>query len=73
VSFSGTIEVVRHIRGFCLSAGIEAVAQQVNDAGLHDCPRKDGGDRLREAFEAVDNGDQDVFDAAVTSRCTSIP
>jgi hypothetical protein len=49
--------------GFTIFPGdeIEAVAQRVNDAGLHDCPRKDGSDRLREALEAVDNGDQDVF------------
>jgi len=44
---------------------IEAVAQQVNDASLHHRLRKDCGDRLRKAFEAVDHGDQHVLDAAV--------
>ena len=44
---------------------VEAVTQQVNNAGLHRCERKDGGDRLREILQAVDDGYQHVFDAAV--------
>src|ERR1041384_4673066 len=44
---------------------IEAVAQQVDDAGLHRRLREDGGDRFGEAFQGVDAGDQQVFDAAV--------
>src|SRR5215213_3122923 len=44
---------------------IKAVAQQVNDAGLYRRLREHRGDRLREALEAVDDGDQHVFDAAV--------
>src|SRR5206468_11715796 len=44
---------------------VEAVAQQVDDAGLHRRLREDGGDRFGETFQAVDHGDQQVFDAAV--------
>src|SRR5580700_7658331 len=44
---------------------IEAVAQQVDDTGLNRGLREDGGNRLGKAFETVDNGDQNVFDAAV--------
>ena len=36
----------------------------MHDAGLHPCLEEDGGDRLREAGEAVDAGDQHVGDAA---------
>jgi hypothetical protein len=38
---------------------------QVDDAGLDDRLREDGVDRLREALEAIDDGDQDVAYAAV--------
>jgi hypothetical protein len=36
----------------------------MNDAGLHRGQRKDCADRLGEAFEPVDDRDQDVVDAA---------
>jgi hypothetical protein len=44
---------------------IEAVAQQMDDASLDRRLWENGGDRLGEALEAVDNRDQDIFDAAV--------
>src|SRR3954465_12010771 len=44
---------------------IEAVAQQVDDAGLYRGLREDSRDRLGEALQAVDDGDQHVLDAAV--------
>ena len=37
----------------------------MNDAGLHRRLRENGGDRLRKALQAIDHGDQHVFDAAV--------
>src|SRR3954452_17151297 len=44
---------------------IEAVAQQVDDAGLYRGLREDSRDRLGEALQAVDDSDQHVLDAAV--------
>jgi len=44
---------------------VQAVAQQMDDAGLYGSFREDGGDRLRKALQAVDNGDQDILDAAI--------
>jgi hypothetical protein len=38
---------------------------EVDDAGLHDRAREDGSDRVREALEAVDHGEDDVVDTAV--------
>ena len=43
----------------------EALAEQMNDAGLDDRLREHRGDRLREALQAVDDGEQDIVDAAV--------
>jgi len=43
---------------------IERVSNEMHDAGLHRSFREDGVDRLGKAFEAVDDGDQDVLDAA---------
>ena len=40
------------------------MADEMDDAGLHLGLRKDGGDRLRKALQAVDDGDQHVLDAA---------
>src|SRR5215212_5332033 len=40
-------------------------SDRLNDAGLYRRLREHRGDRLREALEAVDDGDQHVFDAAV--------
>src|SRR5258705_13927391 len=37
----------------------------MDDAGLHDCRRKHGGDRLGKSLQAIDDGDQNVLDAAV--------
>src|SRR5436305_107494 len=42
----------------------QAVADQVHDAGLHHGLWEYRGDRLGEALEPVDDGDQDVIDAA---------
>jgi hypothetical protein len=39
---------------------IEAVTRQVDDAGLHHCLREDSRDRVGEALQAVDDGDQYV-------------
>ncbi len=44
---------------------VQRGAQQVDNAGLHLGPREHGGDRLGEALQAVDDGDEDVLDAAV--------
>ena len=56
------------VGGDLLAVGVGDVAQAgadlVDDAGLHPGLREDGLDRLREAGEAVDAGDQDVLDAA---------
>ena len=41
------------------------LAQQVDDTGLHRRLWKDGGDRVGEALEAIDDGDQHILDAAV--------
>src|SRR5512134_3713279 len=40
------------------------MADEMDDAGLHLGLRKDSGDRLRKALQAVDDGDQHVLDAA---------
>src|SRR5512144_746739 len=42
----------------------ERMADEMDDAGLHLGLRKDSGDRLRKALQAVDDGDQHVLDAA---------
>ena len=44
---------------------VQRIADQVNDAGLDLGLWKHRGDRLRKALQAIDDGDQDVFDAAV--------
>ncbi len=36
----------------------------MHDAGLHHGLRKDGGDRVREALEAIDDGHQDIGNAS---------
>jgi hypothetical protein len=41
------------------------MANKVNDAGLNDRLRKDGVDRLGKTLQSVDDGDQNVADAAV--------
>lgn len=41
------------------------MADQVHDAGLDDRLRKDGVDGLGETLQTVDDGHQDVADAAV--------
>jgi len=41
------------------------MADQVYNAGLNNCLREHGGDRFGEAFEPVDDSDQDVVDTAV--------
>jgi hypothetical protein len=45
-------------------AGGQAVPDQVHDAGLHDGLWKHRGYRFGEAFEAVNNGDEDIVDPA---------
>jgi hypothetical protein len=37
----------------------------MDDAGLHDRRRKYGGDSLRKSLQAIDDGNQNVLDAAV--------
>jgi hypothetical protein len=44
---------------------IEAMAQQLKNAGLDHHLRKDGGNCVGKPFEAVDDGDQDVLDTTV--------
>src|SRR5581483_4022066 len=43
----------------------DAVADQVDDAGLHDRAGPDGGDRVGQALEPVADEHQDVLNAAV--------
>ena len=43
----------------------ERVADQVDDAGLHQRLGEDGLYRLREAFQPIDDGDQDIGHAAL--------
>ena len=47
---------------------VEGMTDQVHDAGLHDGLRKDGGDGLGKALQAVDNRDQDVGDPGSSVR-----
>src|SRR5207237_6225630 len=64
----GPVDVLESRRhGLAVLPGdeVQAVAQQVNDAGLHRRLRKDSGDRLRETLQPVDNGDQHVHDTAI--------
>src|SRR5512134_3701057 len=42
----------------------QRVADEMDDTSLHLRQRKDGGDRFREALQAIDDGDQHVLDAA---------
>lgn len=44
---------------------LERMADEMHDASLNDGLGKDGVDRLGKALQAVDDGDQDVGDAAV--------
>ena len=44
---------------------VQAVAQQMDDAGLNRRFGKDGDDRLRKALQAIDDGDEYILDAAV--------
>ena len=44
---------------------VQAVADQMDDAGLHDGAREDGGDGVGEALQPIDHGEQEVLDAAV--------
>ena len=41
------------------------MAHQMYDAGLDSRIRERGIDGIGEAFETVDNGDEDIFDAAI--------
>src|SRR6202167_5229338 len=41
------------------------IADEMDDAGLHDRRRKHGGDRLGKSLQAIDDGNQNVLDAAV--------
>ena len=45
---------------------VEAAADQVHNASLYRGLRERRRDRIREAFEPIDHGDQDVVDAAAT-------
>src|SRR5689334_19681477 len=55
----------RHGLAVFVGDEVQAVTHQVHDAGLDSCFRKHGADRVREAFQPVDHGDQHVFHAAV--------
>jgi hypothetical protein len=44
------------------------MAHEMHDAGLDCRLRKRCIDGIREAFETVHDGDEDVFDAAVVNR-----
>jgi hypothetical protein len=43
----------------------QAVADQMDDAGLYDGAREGGGDGVGEAFQPIDHGKQEVLDASV--------
>src|SRR5258707_7528565 len=66
-SVDGPIDVLQRRRnGLAVLPGdeIQAVAQQMNNASLDRRFGEDGGNRVREALQAVDDGDQDILDAA---------
>lgn len=44
---------------------VEALPQQVNDAGLNCRLGESGIDRVGEALEAIDDGDENILDTAV--------
>src|SRR3546814_148529 len=44
---------------------VHGVTQQVDNTGLDYRLREHRGDRIREALQAVDDGEKDIFDAAV--------
>ena len=52
--------------GFAVLPGheIQRIADEMDDAGLNRDLRKDRLDRLREALQAIDDGDQDILGAA---------
>src|SRR4029450_4720100 len=54
-----------HLLAVLVGHEAHAVADLVDDAGLHPRLREDGLDRLRKAGQAVDAADEDVADAAV--------
>jgi hypothetical protein len=57
----------RHCDSLAVLVGneVQRIADQVNDAGLDLGLWKHRGDRLRKALQTIDDGDEDVFDAAV--------
>jgi hypothetical protein len=53
--------------GFAIFEGrkIQRIPQQIDDARLHRCLRKDGPNGFWKAFQAIDHGEQNVLGAAV--------
>src|SRR3546814_11871446 len=47
---------------------VHGVTQQVDNTGLDYRLREHRGDRIREALQAVDDGEKDIFDAAVDRK-----
>lgn len=45
--------------------GTQGIAHHVNDTELDLGFRKDGGDRLRKTGQAIDTGDEHIFDAPI--------
>src|SRR3974390_1869308 len=43
---------------------LHRIADQMHDAGLHDGVRENRGNRLWEALQTIDDGDQDILGAA---------
>src|SRR5208283_1912853 len=64
----GAVDVLERCRD-CLAVfvgdEVEAQTQQVDDAGLHRRLWEDGQNGVGKPLQAIDHGDQDVFDAAV--------
>src|SRR3954468_14405255 len=64
----GAVDLLQRRRhGFAVLVGdeLQAVPEKMNNAGLDRRLREDSRDRLGKALQAIDHGDQHVFDAAV--------
>src|ERR671913_1247751 len=58
-------QCLRHTLAILPGGKIHGMADQVNDAGLNDCLRKNRIDSFWKALQAIDNGDENVLGPAV--------
>ena len=59
------LQALGHLLAVFPSAEVQGMAHQMHDAGLHSGLRESRVDGVREALEAVNDSDEDVFDAAI--------